>query len=71
MATPLPNAPEICIEVLSPSNTSAEMAGKIEAYLEAGAREVWLVQETGELEIHTADGRQTQFWLGVELSLPK
>lgn len=71
MTTPLPSAPEICVEVLSPSNFPAEMAEKIRAYLAAGAREVWLVQETGELEIHNAEGRQSASWLGVEIRPPR
>lgn len=35
-------APEICVEVLSPSNTTEEMAAKRHLYFEAGAEEVWL-----------------------------
>jgi len=40
-------APEICIEVMSPANTMAEMDEKRALYLEAGAEEVWIVQEDG------------------------
>src|SRR5512143_397504 len=40
---PLGVAPEICVEVASPGNTRKEMNEKIEAYLQAGAREVILV----------------------------
>jgi Uma2 family endonuclease len=29
----LPKAPEICVEVVSPSNTEAEISEKIRAYL--------------------------------------
>ena len=42
-----PNAPEICVEVLSPSNTEAEIREKIALYFDAGAREVWLCAESG------------------------
>ena len=35
-------APEICVEVLSPSNTTEEMTAKRHLYFEAGAEEVWL-----------------------------
>ncbi|CAN5131595.1 Uma2 family endonuclease [soil metagenome] len=45
--TPFQSAPEICIEVRSPSNTDAEMAYKTRLYLEAGAVEVWIVAEQG------------------------
>jgi Uma2 family endonuclease len=35
-------SPEICVEVLSPSNTAAEIHEKMELYFHAGAREVWV-----------------------------
>lgn len=46
----LPIAPEICVEVLSPSNTREEMQGKMQLYFERGAREVWLCDEHGNME---------------------
>lgn len=60
-------APDLCVEVLSPRNTSAEMAEKVAAYLAAGAREVWLVDEQGVPDIHTNAGRMTTSGLGFEL----
>ena len=42
-------APEICVEVLSDSNTWAEMEEKCSLYLEAGAEEVWVVTEGGNV----------------------
>src|SRR5262245_52276637 len=36
-----PRAPEICVEVLSPGNTEAEVREKMVLYFDAGAREVW------------------------------
>jgi Uma2 family endonuclease len=57
-ATPLPAAPEICVEVRSPSNTDAEMAMKTRVYLAAGAHEVWIVAVDGVIEVHTATGPQ-------------
>ena len=47
-ATPFPSAPEICIEIMSPGNTWAEMHTKAGLYLEAGAREVWIVGLDGK-----------------------
>lgn len=41
--TPLGRAPEVCIEVVSPSNSTNEMEEKRTAYLAAGAEEVWIV----------------------------
>ena len=42
-------APEICVEVMSDSNTWAEMEEKRSLYLEAGAEEVWAVTEGGNV----------------------
>lgn len=41
--TPYPQAPEICVEIVSPSNSDEEMRIKTELYLARGAQEVWLV----------------------------
>jgi hypothetical protein len=49
--------PDLCVEVLSPTNTRAEIGEKVAAYLAAGAREVWVVGEDGVPEIHTSAGR--------------
>jgi Uma2 family endonuclease len=50
--TCLVRAPEICVEVLSVSNTPAEIAEKIALYFEAGAQEVWTCDLGGTLEFH-------------------
>lgn len=54
--TPMTVAPEICVEVLSPSNSTAEMDEKQRLYFEAGAREVWVCSETGSLAFYNAQG---------------
>jgi Uma2 family endonuclease len=41
--TPYKQSPELCIEVVSPSNSRKELREKIDAYLAAGAQEVWIV----------------------------
>ena len=51
----LERAPEICVEVLSPSNTSEEMAEKCALYLEAGAQDVWLCGLDGKIAFYTPD----------------
>jgi Uma2 family endonuclease len=43
-------APDICIEILSPSNTVQEIARKKALYFEAGAKEVWICDAEGSLE---------------------
>ena len=42
-------APEICVEVMSRSNTEAEMEEKRALYRAAGAAEVWVVDEAGAI----------------------
>ncbi len=49
-AISLPISPEICVEVLSPSNNRAEMLEKMQLYYAAGAQEVWLCDEFGHME---------------------
>ena len=44
-----PTAPEICVEVLSPSNTEAEIQEKRALYFDAGAAEVWICDESGTM----------------------
>jgi len=47
----LTRAPEICIEVLSPTNTRAEIEEKKRLYFEAGAEEVWTCGLDGTLRV--------------------
>ena len=56
--SPLPLAPELCVEVLSDSNTDAEMSAKRGAYFAAGAQEVWLVADDSTITVYTRDGVQ-------------
>lgn len=70
--TPFSAAPEICIEVVSPSNAKAEMAEKTALYLASGAEEVWLVDLDGNITFFGAEGpregsRLAQFPARVEL----
>lgn len=58
--TPYPAAPEICVEIISPSNSAAAIAEKVRLYLAQGASEVWLVDENGVICFHTKDGKQSQ-----------
>lgn len=66
----LPNAPEICVEVISPSNTEAEITEKTRAYLQAGAHEVWIASEAGELHFFDSTGELSASRFAVTLSLP-
>ncbi len=42
-------APEICVEVISRSNTETEMREKATLYFERGAIEVWTCDESGNI----------------------
>jgi len=55
--TPYKRAPEICVEIVSRSNSKGEMKEKIELYLAKGAKEVWLVNEDGKTEYFTCEGK--------------
>ena len=47
-STPFSQAPEICVEIMSPANTWAEMHMKAGLYLAAGAQQVWVVGLDGK-----------------------
>ncbi len=53
----LPKAPEICVEVISPSNTMREMKRKRKLYFEAGASEFWLCDLNGKMRFFDATGQ--------------
>jgi Uma2 family endonuclease len=69
-SSPLPQAPEICVEIISPSNVEAEIIEKTRAYLAAGAEEVWLVDETGKVRCIDGSGEKPQSRFPVALTLP-
>jgi Uma2 family endonuclease len=68
--SPLEIVPDVCVEVLSPSNTRQEIEMKIGAYLRGGAREVIVVGLKGEIEIFGPQGRREASELGIALALP-
>jgi Uma2 family endonuclease len=49
-------APEIAIEVISPTDTVDKTREKIAAYLENGATSVWIFYRDGTVAVHTASG---------------
>lgn len=55
--TPYPKAPELCIEIVSPSNSKLEMAEKVQLYLSKGAQEVWIVYENKDIDIFSYTGQ--------------
>jgi Uma2 family endonuclease len=68
--TPFMRAPEICVEILSPSNVEAEIEAKTGAYLAAGATEVWLVSEQGGMRYFDAGGEKASTSFPISPTLP-
>ena len=51
--------PDIAVEIISRSESAATIQRKVEAYLQWGVREIWLVYpETQIIMLHTAVGAQ-------------
>lgn len=53
-----PIAPEICVQIRSASNTDEEMDDKRALYVEAGAEEVWVCDEDGNVSFYDAEGER-------------
>ena len=68
--TPYVRAPEICVEIISPSNVQAEIDEKMSAYFAAGAREVWLVAEAGTIRYFGPAGEKEASDFPVQITLP-
>ncbi|MGZ8919310.1 MAG: Uma2 family endonuclease [Methylobacter sp.] len=54
--TPFIEAPEICVEIISPSNTNAEMDEKKELYFARGCKEFWLCDSDGNMKFYKNTG---------------
>lgn len=57
--TPYSVAPEICVEIVSPSNSKKEMQEKMKLYFEQGAKEVWFCNEKGRVKFFNKTGSIT------------
>lgn len=63
-----PLAPDLAVEVLSPSNRPAELRAKLRDYFGAGTRLVWVVDpRTRSVAVHHADGAVQRLHAGDEL----
>ena len=64
-----PRAPELCIEIASPSNSVKELREKVEGCLGAGAVEAWIAYpQTKRFEFFTKSGEARASSYAVELS---
>lgn len=68
--TPYSHAPEICAEVVSPSNSKEEMTNKVQLYLQAGAKEVWVLWENGIIDYYDKTGKIEQSSYGIKVIMP-
>jgi Uma2 family endonuclease len=68
--SPLQIVPDVCVEVLSPSDTREEISMKVGAYLRGGAREAIVVGLKGEVEFFGPEGKRESSALGISLALP-
>jgi Uma2 family endonuclease len=67
----LNGAPDIVVEVLSPSNTVTEMAERCALCLENGSQQFWTVDDRRrEIKVSTPDGVTRNFKSGDSIPLP-
>ncbi len=62
------SAPEICVEIISPSNTPKEMLEKVQLFIDAGANEVWLVTESGDISIYNQNGQTDKSFFDIQIN---
>ena len=68
--TPYIVAPEICVEVVSPGNTEAEIDNKINLYLAKGANEVWVVDLDAKVMYYDQSGvvKRSKFVKSIKIN---
>ncbi len=69
LETPFTEAPEICVEIMSPSNHPKEMEEKIALYLSHGTIEVWVVSEEGDVDYYDQQGKMESSGFDVKITL--
>jgi len=64
-------APELVVEVLSPSNTATEMNDRKMTFFKSGCKEFWLVDPVNrQIDVSTPDGVTTTYRAGLAIPLP-
>jgi Uma2 family endonuclease len=67
--SPLTCAPELCIEVVSPSNSRKELSEKVAAYLATGALEAWIVYpQSKRFEYFSSNGLMERAAFAIDLA---
>jgi Uma2 family endonuclease len=73
----LSEAPELCAEIISPSNTVKEISSKRKLFFERGALEVWTCDLNGNMCFYDVDGElevsklAPEFPKSIEIKVPK
>lgn len=66
---PFDRAPELCIEVVSPSNSRKELSEKVATYLASGALEAWIVYpQSKRFEYFSSNGPLEQTAFAIDLA---
>jgi len=65
--SPFTDSPELCVEIVSESDTREEMQEKTQLYFDRGAKEVWLVfLMTGGVKIFSPEGEVGESLFGMK-----
>lgn len=61
-------APDLAIEIISPSQTYSAMTDKIDDYFRSGTRQVWLVlPDKKQVEVHFPDKKPEKYRIGQSI----
>jgi Uma2 family endonuclease len=64
-------APELVVEILSPSNTITEMNDRKKTFFKSGCLKFWLVDAVNrQIDVSTPDGVTTTYRTGQDIPLP-
>ncbi len=65
--SPFTDSPELCVEIVSESNTQEEMLEKTDLYFNKGAKEVWLIfLITGRVKFFSPKGEVKNSLFGMK-----
>lgn len=67
--TPFSEAPEICVEIVVPVELIRQMPQKMRYYFGLGAKECWLVNESGQVRFFVPEGERETSSFGVDVTL--
>ena len=63
-------APDLAVEIVSPNDRWTTVTGKVDAYLAAGVRLVWVIEPTRRtVRVYTSDGAERRLQAGTDALL--